>query len=57
MITKVIQTKIGMMALAALLIVTGILLDSSAALVSQALHHVAFIASGVAIGFGIKIRR
>lgn len=57
MITKVINTRIGMMALAALLIITGILLDSSAALVSQALHHVAFIASGVAIGFGIKIRR
>ncbi len=57
MITQVIKTKTGMMALAALLIVTGLLLDTSAAIASQALHHVAFIAGGVAIGFGIKIRR
>jgi hypothetical protein len=57
MITQVIKTRLGLFALAALLISTGYLLDSSGAMASQALHHVAFIASGVAIGFGIKSRR
>lgn len=49
-----IRTKTGTYALAVLLIVAGILLDSSASVISQALHHVAFIMSGVAIGIGIR---
>ena len=57
MITQVIKTRLGLFTLAALLIATGLLLDTSAAMASQALHHVAFIAGGVAIGFGIKSRR
>lgn len=57
MITQVIKTRLGLFTLAALLIATGLLLDTSAAAISQSLHHVAFVASGVAIGFGIKLRR
>jgi hypothetical protein len=43
--------------LAALLLITGVLLDTSGAFISQALHHVAFVASGVVIGIGINLRR
>jgi hypothetical protein len=48
------RTKIGTFTLGAMLIITGLLLDSSSSLVSQALHHVAFITGGVWIGIGIK---
>jgi hypothetical protein len=51
---KVTLTKKGYYALALLLIGTGVLLDSSGNAVSQTLHHVAFIMSGISIGFGIR---
>jgi hypothetical protein len=51
MITK---TKVGTFTLAALLMITGLLLDSSGASISQAMHHVAFVLSGVVIGIGIN---
>jgi hypothetical protein len=51
---KTILTKKGYYALALLLIGAGVLLDSSGNAVSQILHHVAFIMSGISIGFGIR---
>jgi hypothetical protein len=50
MITK---TKVGTFTLAALLIITGVILDSSGNAISQTLHHVFFILGGVAIGDAI----
>lgn len=51
---SIIKTKTGMYALAVFLIITGILLDTSASVISQSLHHLSFIMGGVAIGFGIR---
>lgn len=57
MIVNMIKTKVGYYTLAALLIVTGLLLDSSGNVVAQSLHHVVFILSGITIGTVIANRR
>jgi hypothetical protein len=51
---NIVTTKTGTFTLAALLIITGLLLDSSASAAAQVMHHFMFVLGGVAIGIGIE---
>jgi hypothetical protein len=49
-----IKTKLGTFTLAGLLILSGFLMDASGSMVAQALHHLMFILSGMAIATGLR---
>jgi hypothetical protein len=49
-----IRTKVANYTYAVALIILGMALDATNAIGLQALHHAAFIAAGVFLGFGIR---
>jgi hypothetical protein len=48
------RTKAGTFTLAALLMLTGVILDTSGSAFSEAMHHIAFVLSGVVLGTLIR---
>jgi hypothetical protein len=50
----IVDTRAGKITLGVLLVLFGLVLDSSGSWVSQAFHHVAILCGGISLGAAIK---